>query len=459
MRAHLEGIGHLLLRSQLAAERSIRAPKMSLGSLPEELVLNIASFLRRGDFNILSRACRDFERILSHELYLNDRKGARKALRWGAENGFVGTIMKARQAGCNLNESSWQDFVIYSLENMIVRLQMSSVPRREALRFNENREGLWLRRTPLVHAIRNGHHDVARYLIDEGAELDGYTIGGTTRGRAWLQPIHHVILAAAEARVLDIETEAAPWQDLLLYILEKGVDPNTPGLVFEPGVLDEADAPSRAVTPLGMSLQAGCPWEITKTLLSHGADPTMRTGFSLWPETPYFQPFEQVWLQLVRSEEVELWKSTDGWSKKAAEDRIEKLCLLLGIIPNLNEVYVKEEPLLLLLASHVSSARAKLLEAVKSRDYQVKEGTAEPPIVRLISAMKADAKLGHLTRDQATEMQYAASAVEMLDTLRSLGADPNAATELPPLQQVTGRGWTPTPPAISAGRPCTASAW
>ncbi|KAK6820980.1 hypothetical protein PG987_015380 [Apiospora arundinis] len=319
---------------------------------------------------------------------------------------------------------------------MIVRLQMLSVPRGEALRFNENREGLWLSRTPLVHAIRNGHHDVSRYLIDEGAELDGYTIGGTTRGRAWLQPIHHVILAAAEARVLDIETEAAPWQDLLLYILEKGVDPNTPGLVFEPGVLDEADAPSRAVTPLGMSLQAGCPWEITKTLLSHGADPTMRTGFSLWPETPYFQPFEQVWLQLVRSEEVELWKSTDGWSKKAAEDRIEKLCLLLGIIPNLNEVYVKEEPLLLLLASHVSSARAKLLEAVKSRDYQVKEGTAEPPIVRLISAMKADAKLGHLTRDQATEMQYAASAVEMLDTLRSLGADPNAATELPPLQQV-----------------------
>jgi ankyrin repeat protein len=84
--------------------------------------------------------------------------------------------------------------------------------------------------TPLVTAITNNHVDVARFLIDSGANLtltDGY---GLT-----------ALWAAVETRNMDVDNasfensiDRAPFLDLIKVLLERGADPNARTKEFPP---------------------------------------------------------------------------------------------------------------------------------------------------------------------------------------------------------------------------------
>lgn len=380
---------------------------MSLDSLPPELMLHIASFVGESGLNSLSQLRKNFtSKSLEQQLYYEDKKGAGKALKWGLDRGLVGTVMKAQQAGEDLDQT-W----LRGPDPAAARTpspQASSITRPRYLTFVADRKKDWLLCTPLVRAISNGHQAVARYLLDEGVKSRGLTIYKTNYRNAYLQPIHHIILAAAEAKM----------QDLLLHVLQLGVGPNTPGM------LD--DDPCRLVTPLGLSLQPECPAEITEILLHYGANPTAPTGFWIWPDTVACQPFEQVWHQLLLEE---------GGAWMAGSDCAKKVCLLLNRIPNLNSVCVKDEPLLSLLCSHITPQRRELLSLVASRGHGL-DPNVRSPLFRLMSNM-LETDMGKSIRDLEKRIRYVSSAESMLQTLLRMGAEPNTPTEKqPPLDQL-----------------------
>ncbi|KAK8043578.1 hypothetical protein PG993_006008 [Apiospora rasikravindrae] len=380
---------------------------MSLGAFPAEVVLRIASFAGQSDLNSLSRACRGFDILLRPQLYSNDRKGAKKALLWGVDMGVVGTVVKARQAGYDLNES-W----VREPESGYA----SAMPKE--LIFAANGEGNWCYRTALVRAIRNGHHAVARYMLDERVPLDRRTIDKTNYCNVYLRPIHHIILAAAEqAHPLDTAAKRAPWQNLLLSVLQKGVDANSLGILNED--------PGREITPLGLSMRPECPWEITQVLLQNGANPTKPTGFWIWPDTVSSQPFQLVWQQLLNAEE-RLWD--------CPVHCFMKICLLLEYIPDLASLHVKNEPLLPLICSRVSSQRREFLSIVKSR-AQGLDPNARNPLSRLFTDM-FDTNMGQKIRDSEIRLEYARSAKDMLQTLLSFGANPDSHRDWPPLHNL-----------------------
>lgn len=379
---------------------------MSLESLPTEVLLHITSFVGQSGLNSLSQTWKSFTtRSLEQQLYYNDRKGARKALIWGINRGIVGTVIKAQQAGQDL-DSSWLRRPFSSAPSAY-SLHLSSVARPRCLIIKGNRTKKWLVSTALVHAIRNGHHAVVRYLIDQGVTLRGLTIYKTNYGNAWLDPIHHIILAAGEAKM----------QDLLLHILQQGVSSNSLGL------LDEN--PCRLITSLGLSLQPKCPAEITEILLDHGADPAEPTGFWIWPDTVSCKPFEQVWQQLLVAE---------GWAWMAEVECAKKVCLLLKYVPNLNSVSVKDEPLLPLVCSHITPQRRELLSIIQSRRHGLDPNVRRPLNLLMSNMLQTD--MGNKIPDPEKRMRYITSAEGMLQTLLSMGADPNAPPELPPLHKL-----------------------
>ncbi|KAK8009042.1 hypothetical protein PG991_011593 [Apiospora marii] len=308
--------------------------------------------------------------------------------------------MKAQQAGEDLDQT-W----IRGPDPSAAR---TASPRPGHLTFVADRKKDWLIRTALVRAIRNGHQAVARYMLDQGVKLRGLTVYKTNYGNAYLQPIHHIILAAAEAKM----------QDLLLHVLQQGVGSGTPGML-------DGDSPCRLVTPLGLSLQRECPAEITEILLHYMADPTAPTGFWIWPDTVSCQPFQQVWHQLLLEE---------GWAWMAGVNCARKVCLLLHCIPNLNRVSVKDDPLLPLLCSHITPQRREFLSIAESRGHGL-DPNLHCPLSRLMSNI-LETDMGNTIRDLGRRRHYVSSAEGMLHTLLRMGADPNTTAELPPLQQI-----------------------
>ncbi|KAK8121943.1 hypothetical protein PG984_010613 [Apiospora sp. TS-2023a] len=383
---------------------------MSLGSLPPELILHIVSFLKESDRNSLIQSCKDLTRLLEQQLYSDDRNGARKALKWGLDKGFVGTVMKAQQAGEDIHQTWYRGPELSASSDASEENWLPLRPRYLMLMGDRKKD--WLLRTALVRAIRNGHQAVARYMLDEGVKLRGLTIYKTNYGNAYLQPIHHVILAAAEAKM----------QDLLLHVLQQGVRPDTPGM------LDMLDGRlCRVLTPLGLSLQSECPAEITEILLNYGADPTAPTGFWIWPETPLCQPFQQVWQQLLLAEASE-WMAGGECAKK--------VCLLLNRVPNLNSVSFKKEPLLPLLCSHITPQRLGFLSIIVSRGHGL-DPNFRSPLPRLLSNMLETA-MGYTLQGSVSGKRavYALSAEGMLQTLLRMGANPNLPPDLPPLHKI-----------------------
>ncbi|KAK7985401.1 hypothetical protein PG996_005359 [Apiospora saccharicola] len=378
---------------------------MSLGSLPPELVLHIVSFLEESDRNSLLQSCKDLTRLLEQQLYSDDRNGARKALKWGLDKGFVGTVIKAQQVGYDIHQT-WYRVPEPSASND-ASLQNWLTTRPRYLVFMGDHKKDWLLRTALVRAIRNGHQAVARYMLDEGVKLRGLTIYKTNYGNAYLQPIHHIILAAAEAKM----------QDLLLHVLQQGVRSNTPGMLD--GRL------CRVLTPLGLSLQSECPAEITEILLNYGADPTAPTGFWIWPEIPLCQPFQQVWQQLLLAE---------GSDWMAGVECAKKVCLLLNRVPNLNSVSFKKEPLLPLLCSHITPQRLEFLTIIVSRGHGL-DPNFRSPLSRLLSNM-LETDMGYTLQDSTKRAVYVLAAEGMLQTLLRMGANPNLPPDLPPLHQI-----------------------
>ncbi|MDZ7693969.1 MAG: ankyrin repeat domain-containing protein [Balneolaceae bacterium] len=95
--------------------------------------------------------------------------------------------------------------------------------------------------TALMFASYNGHLDVIRYLVDNGAQLDRKNKEGRT-----------ALMFAA----------SGPFPDVVQYLLEQGADPNRTDM-------------AEGWSPLMYAAAEGNT-EVVKILLSHGADPELK---------------------------------------------------------------------------------------------------------------------------------------------------------------------------------------
>jgi ankyrin repeat protein len=133
--------------------------------------------------------------------------------------------------------------------------------------------------TPLIIAITNNHPDVARDLIDRGADIKAVDWYGRT-----------ALWAAVETRNMDVDNatfvnsiDRAPFLDLIQVLLERGADPNVRTKEVPPirreflritGSLAWVDFTGQ--TPFLTASLAG-DLTVMKLLLKHNADPNIPT--------------------------------------------------------------------------------------------------------------------------------------------------------------------------------------
>lgn len=131
--------------------------------------------------------------------------------------------------------------------------------------------------TPMLSAIINGHYDIARYLLDRGADPN-------TVSRDGLAPLYAAIDAqwapVAWSPVAHTAADVVPQQknsylDLMTALLDKGADPNarlTKKLWFRPPHHDQMWVRTTGSTPFWRAAQA-TDLRAMKLLMAHGADP------------------------------------------------------------------------------------------------------------------------------------------------------------------------------------------
>ena len=133
--------------------------------------------------------------------------------------------------------------------------------------------------TPLIIAITNNHPDVARFLIDRGADIKAVDWYGRTP-----------LWAAVETRNMDVDNatfvnsiDRAPYLDLIQVLLERGAEVNARMKEVPPirrdflrvtGSLAWVDFTGQ--TPFLTAALAG-DVTVMKLLLKHGADPNIPT--------------------------------------------------------------------------------------------------------------------------------------------------------------------------------------
>jgi ankyrin repeat protein len=133
--------------------------------------------------------------------------------------------------------------------------------------------------TPLIIAITNNHPDVARFLIDRGADITAVDWYGRT-----------ALWSAVETRNMDVDNatfvnsiDRAPYVDLIQLLLDKGADVNARTKEVTPirrdflrvtGSLSWVDFTGQ--TPFLTASLAG-DTTVMKLLLKHGADPHLPT--------------------------------------------------------------------------------------------------------------------------------------------------------------------------------------
>jgi ankyrin len=133
--------------------------------------------------------------------------------------------------------------------------------------------------TPLIAAITNNHPDVARYLIERGADIKAVDWYGRTP-----------LWAAVETRNMDVDNatfvnsiDRAPFLPLIEMLLQRGADPNArtkevppvrPDFLRITASLSWVDFTGQ--TPFITAALAG-DVTVMKLLLKHGADPNIPT--------------------------------------------------------------------------------------------------------------------------------------------------------------------------------------
>ena len=133
--------------------------------------------------------------------------------------------------------------------------------------------------TPLLSSITNNHPDVARYLIERGADIKAVDWYG--RSPLW---------AAVETRNMDVDNgtfengvDREPYLELIKVLLDRGADPNVrtkevppvrPMFLRTTASLEWVDF--TGMTPFLYAARAG-DVTVMKLLLQHGADPNIPT--------------------------------------------------------------------------------------------------------------------------------------------------------------------------------------
>jgi ankyrin repeat protein len=131
----------------------------------------------------------------------------------------------------------------------------------------------------LVVAISNGHYDLAKYLVDHGANPNLVTIDG-------LAPLYATVESrwapvswtpTAFTSTAGITQQATSYLDLMEALLEHGANPDAAinkTLWFDPPHHNESWAKAAGSTPFWRAAQA-TDLDAMKLLVAHGADPTI----------------------------------------------------------------------------------------------------------------------------------------------------------------------------------------
>jgi ankyrin repeat protein len=130
--------------------------------------------------------------------------------------------------------------------------------------------------TSLVIAISNGHYDVAKYLVDYGADPNIETIDGLAALYATIEsrwaPVAWSPTAATSAS--GITAQQTSYLDLAKLLLEHGANPNAKinkTLWFDPPHHNDSWAKAAGTTPFWRAAQA-TDLDAMKLLVLHGAD-------------------------------------------------------------------------------------------------------------------------------------------------------------------------------------------
>ena len=135
---------------------------------------------------------------------------------------------------------------------------------------------------PLTLAMMNGNWDIAKRLLDAGADVNQWDIYGQA-------PLHVAIENAYVNRrsgITNLGTDKTPnvteGRDLVRLLVEKGADPNQQMFFRAPKETGQVSASSRGTTPFHRACAAN-DIELIQYLLAHGADIHLTTAHN---ETP-----------------------------------------------------------------------------------------------------------------------------------------------------------------------------
>jgi ankyrin repeat protein len=131
--------------------------------------------------------------------------------------------------------------------------------------------------TALVVAISNGHYDVAKYLVEHGADANAETIDGLTALYATVEskwaPVAWTPTASTSAS--GITQQQTHYLDLMKLLLQHGANPNAKinkTLWFDPPHHNDSWVKAAGATPFWRAAQA-TDLDAMKLLVAHGADP------------------------------------------------------------------------------------------------------------------------------------------------------------------------------------------
>ncbi|KAH0497501.1 hypothetical protein TgHK011_004800 [Trichoderma gracile] len=251
--------------------------KRGLLRFPNEVLNHIGGYLTSDhDVAALARTCKLLNTMFGDALYQqNEMYHGASCLAWAASRDRVETLERAAKAGIHLEKHAYLIFDISCHGSTEVARMMLSLPGVDPMA--KDMRG-W---TPVTYAASNGHIDVIRTLINNGADIRTPTRGGwspinvaCSHGRI------EVAKLLLEGYGASLETDARTgWSPLrsatvfghvniLCYLIRMGAD-----------ISERSDT---GWTCLHSAVEAGHTRAVAE-LLNHGSDPMARTRIGWTP--------------------------------------------------------------------------------------------------------------------------------------------------------------------------------